>query len=423
MNNTSYESLLDGRSINISPVEHTFADGTVIYGFPSSSVDLFSIVLLYEAGAFYQDMPLQADAALQLFDKGTLLHSPQQVAEFIDYRGIIVNNKKKRYVGEVTSFMLRRYAMEFLPLLHEMLTQPLFVAQEFSLYKARMRQSIMLQEERTAMQAQQMREQALYGATHPFARFATLDDVERLSLDAVKSFFAKYYTCQRPTVILSGSYGEEEVAMCHDLFGGSPVVSELTRCMVAPMPREGRLFHKSMASSQTSIDIARLLPLDVEGDDYLRFVVLNTLLGGYFGSRLMRNIREEKGFTYGINSSVSVLRGDVSFDITLDCGNAVVREALDEIYVEIARLANERVPEEELDVVRRYIEGSFLRSIDGVFELSNRFMTSVEEGLNIGMERLMEIVSSVTPDDIQRLAQRMLSKEELYEICVGEGVK
>ena len=120
---------------------------------------------------------------------------------------------------------------------------------------------------------------------------------------------------------------------------------------------------------------------------------------------------------------MSVLRGDVSFDITLDCGNAVVREALDEIYVEIARLANERVPEEELDVVRRYIEGSFLRSIDGVFELSNRFMTSVEEGLNIGMERLMEIVSSVTPDDIQRLAQRMLSKEELYEICVGEGVK
>jgi predicted Zn-dependent peptidase len=150
-------------------------------------------------------------------------------------------------------------------------------------------------------------------------------------------------------------------------------------------------------------------------------LVLNTLLGGYFGSRLMKNIREDKGYTYGIGSAMVSMRDGGYFFVASEVGADVCNAALGEIYKEIALLRTEPVSEEELQMVKNYMLGSFLKSIDGAFNLADRW-----KGLmfyNLGYDyyyRFIETIKSITPHQIMELAQKHFTEDSFYELVVGK---
>ena len=155
-------------------------------------------------------------------------------------------------------------------------------------------------------------------------------------------------------------------------------------------------------------------------EDYFDFTILNTILGGYFGSRLMSNIREDKGFTYGIGSGLATDINDGYFFITTEVGANVVNDALKEIYFEVERLRNELVPEEELNLVKNYLFGSFERSIDGVFPLSERHKTLHLNNLKSGHYlNYIARLKSITAEDIRLCAQKHLEKSSFSEVVVG----
>jgi predicted Zn-dependent peptidase len=155
--------------------------------------------------------------------------------------------------------------------------------------------------------------------------------------------------------------------------------------------------------------------------DYAGMQVLNTILGGYFGSRLMKNIREEKGYTYGIGSAVvSMIHGGYFF-IASEVGAEVCSSALEEVYKEMDILRMEPIPEEELQMVKNYMLGSFLKSIDGAFNLVDRW-----KGImfyNLGYEyydRFINTVSTISPPELMMLAQKYLTRESMNELVVGK---
>ncbi|MBR1792357.1 MAG: insulinase family protein [Bacteroidales bacterium] len=409
---------------NLSPVTYDFPHGGVIYGYPSSALDIVRVSLSFEAGSFYQPQMLVADAASKLFSEGTRRCTPQEVAEFLDYRGIMLEKSKDTYTNDISVYMLRKYAHEMLPMLHEMLTQPRFAKQEFEVYLSQQRQRIQMQMQRTNSLAYRYFHQALYGEEHPLARYATVEDVDRLSLNTVEDFFYKYFSPNQAHIILSGGFNADMVEQCHALFGGTPMgIGDLTQCTVPPSPSSQRRHHVSIPSAQTTIRIGRLLPLSWNSPDYAPFMVLNTLLGGYFGSRLMCNIREDKGYTYGVYSATALGRDDVKFFLTMDVGNDVVHAAVQEAYNEMDRLCQERVSEEELSMVCRYMEGDFIRTVDGVFERGERFLQMATAGISEQFtDDYFNALRTVTPDDILRLAQQYLTPDAMFEICVGAGV-
>ena len=155
-----------------------------------------------------------------------------------------------------------------------------------------------------------------------------------------------------------------------------------------------------------------------DSTDYARFLVLNTVLGGYFGSRLMSNIREDKGYTYGIYSTTQIHRGSIVFYITADVAAEASQAAVGEVFYEIERLQQELIPEEEMERVRNYMMGDFIRSIDGVFELSERYRqmstTHVTEQFTTN---LLDAIAHVTPAQLQTLAQSSLT--DLVTVVVG----
>jgi predicted Zn-dependent peptidase len=154
--------------------------------------------------------------------------------------------------------------------------------------------------------------------------------------------------------------------------------------------------------------------------DYHGLKILNTILGGYFGSRLMKNIREDKGFTYGINSSVSSLDLSGYKVISTEVGQKNLQRTIDEIYNEISLLQSVPVEKDELDIVRNYMSGEMVRMFDGPFALAESFKSVWEFGLdNSYYHSFAEKIKTIDPDEITELAQTYYNIDELYQVTAG----
>jgi predicted Zn-dependent peptidase len=148
-------------------------------------------------------------------------------------------------------------------------------------------------------------------------------------------------------------------------------------------------------------------------------VVLNTLFGGYFGSRLMSNIREDKGFTYGIYSSIVPDVNGGSMTIHTETGTHVVEPAIKEIYHEMQVLCNEPATEEELLLVKNYLLGGLLGDLDGPFSILQRWRTIILNGFDENyFNNNVRIYKTITPAEVQALAQKYYKPGEFYEIAV-----
>ncbi len=155
--------------------------------------------------------------------------------------------------------------------------------------------------------------------------------------------------------------------------------------------------------------------------DYLGLNVLNTLLGGYFGSRLMSNIREDKGYTYGIGSVLYSYKDIGLFYISAEIKQENCQDAINEIYSEIEILKTKKVSEEELHKVKNFMKGSMLRSLDGSLELSENFRAILKYGLDYDyFHKYLRVVSEIDSDEILRLAQTYFNVNQMVEIRAGD---
>lgn len=408
--------------MNTTPETYQLSNGNTLYCFPSDALDLLKLDFTFESGSAYQPKKFCSNAANRLFTEATSKHSVKEISEFFDYRGIAIEQNADTFTGSLSVYTLRRYAEELFPLLAEIIQQPIFPQQEFEVYCNKRRQQLLSNFQKTSFWARNIFYEALYGKNHPLGKFAMVEDLDKLTLEDVRKFYAERYQLQNAHMVIGGNF-DENLLKCYDRYFGSLPRTEQPYRMVPPeaVPQADRSYRKTLPNSvQSTVRIGRLLPFKWDDIDYSRFMVLSTILGGYFGSRLMSNVREDKGYTYGIYSQTQVYRGSIAFYISSEVGNNVVEPALKEIYHEIDRLQNELVGEEELNVVRHYMEGDFIRSIDGIFECSERYRqmvaTDVDERFT---ERYFEALRTVTPEQLRDLAQQVLAKEQLVEVVVG----
>jgi predicted Zn-dependent peptidase len=158
--------------------------------------------------------------------------------------------------------------------------------------------------------------------------------------------------------------------------------------------------------------------------DFTEMMVVNTILGGYFGSRLMNNIREDKGYTYGIGSAIASFNHSGYFFITSEVGADVTQNTLDEVNKEINILRDELVGQEELQLVRNYMIGSFMRSIDGPFALSDKYRILLDYNMNFDYyKNFIETVKTIEAERIMELAQIHFDPKSMYTIVAGKKNK
>ena len=154
--------------------------------------------------------------------------------------------------------------------------------------------------------------------------------------------------------------------------------------------------------------------------DFFRFRFLTVLLGGYFGSRLMSNIREENGYTYHISAEIDAYGKRNAFMISSETANEYVELCIKEIYAEIEKLVSEPIPEDEVEHVRNYILGEMCREVEGLTPRSEIFVNSWLSGDSFAsVNAYLDTVRSVTAGELQEVARKYLRKDSMIEIVAG----
>lgn len=407
----------------LTPKVHALSNGNVVYGYPSETIDLVKLDFSFEAGSMYQPKLLCAAAASQLIGEGTKKHSALDIAEFMDFRGIVFDKSPDYATSVVTFYTLRKYFDELLPWIDEIINEPEFLQSEFEVWKNKRQQQLMANMQNTAYVARNIFCEALYGKNHPMGVYAVPEDFDKLTLDDVKKFYKEHYCMEHANLEISGNYDEQMLKTYDKYFGskgeGGVKLGDMSR-LRADYHGGQRLKQAIEGSVQSTLRIGRLLPMRWDSLEYAQFLVLTTVLGGYMGSRLMSNVREDKGYTYGIYAQTKLQRESIEFVIRTDVGGEYTQAALNEIYKELQRLIDEPIPEEELNMVREVMRGDFLRSIDGIFERSERFRQMTDSCITEKFtENYFEAVKHVTAKELQELAAKVLRKDELTEVIVG----
>ncbi|MCY7291959.1 MAG: insulinase family protein, partial [Ferruginibacter sp.] len=169
---------------------------------------------------------------------------------------------------------------------------------------------------------------------------------------------------------------------------------------------------------QGAIRIARPF-LNRHHPDFMKVSVLNTVFGGFFGSRLMSNIREDKGYTYGIHSYVQNHIHNSAWMISTEAGKDVCEATIEEIYKEMKLLREDLVDEEELMLVRNYLIGTILGDLDGPFQIMGRWKNLILNNLDGDyFYRSIETIKTISAEDLRDLAKKYLNPEDFYELVV-----
>lgn len=415
----------------LTPCNYTTECGKTLHLFRDSHLDMVKIDFSFQAGSALQHKKLQASATLNMLVEGTRHHTAREIAEMFDSHGVIVEKNVDAVTACLSVYMLERHVETVLPLLFEILVEPSFPDAEFAIYMAKRRQQLQTSFQKTSYISRNMFYSSLYGSSHPVGVYATVDDADLLEVEDIRNFFSSHYDLAGADIILSGNVTDRVLKVVDRCLDDAGVKGNLSGTVFAnmvlpePQPEKATGFLHAVIPNavQNTLRVGRILPIGWDSMDYSRFMLLSTVLGGYFGSRLMSNIREDKGYTYGVNAFNHVFRGSISFYITTDVAADKSEAAMAEIISEIERLRHEPVPEEELQLVRQCMLGDFMRSIDGIFERSERYRNLVSSGLSeLFTDNLMAVVGDVSlssAEQLQKLAYDILDPSQLLQISVG----
>lgn len=397
-------------------------NGIPVHTIDAGFQDLVRIEFTLSNRVFDPQQALLPASANRLITEGTSERSALQIAEAIDSVGAFLETEETADTNSVVLYTLNKHLPFTLPIVKEVLTDASYPESEVSLYITRQKQRLAIDDEKVNAVARRRFNQILFGDDNPYGHFVVAADYDRLNQGALADYHSKSYIPSNLTVMIAGKVVPDLYDLLNLHFGSDAGrsdnrMAESLGSMASSSQRE-HFFNKDGAL-QSALRVGRRI-VGRSHEDYPGLTVLNTILGGYFGSRLMSNIREDKGYTYGIGSAVVPLQRDGYFFISTEVGAEVTKPALEEIYKEIEILHHELVEVEELSMVRNYLKGTFLKGIDGPFALMDRFKSIWLNGLDYSYyERYLSTLNQIGPTEIRELARKYLKKEDLFELVVG----
>lgn len=394
-----------------------------VYTINAGTQDLIKIEFLFAAGMYQQIMPLQATTVNTMLEEGTSKLNAAQIADKVDYYGAFLEVGVSQDSASVVLYTLNKHLAATLPVVEQVIKDAVFPQPELDTHLRNKKQKFLVNNQKVAVLARKQFTELLFGAKHPYGINVQEQDFETINRQHLLSFYQSHYRSNNCKVIVSGKVNDNVINLLNTHFGGNdwnalqPIQQKTITTTSSTQKQHLSLKEDAL---QSAIRIGRLL-FNKTHADYHSFQVLNTLLGGYFGSRLMSNIREDKGYTYGIGSGLASLQHSGYFFISTEVGVDVCQKALDEIYFEIKRLREELVPEEELELVKNYMLGTFLRSVDGPFALAERFKGIMEYNLQYDyFDRYLATIKDISASHIRELANQYLTTDSLLELVVGK---
>ena len=380
---------------------------------------MIRLSLVFDAGTRWQTRPFVASATLYMLAEGTLKFTSAEISEKMDYYGANYEVNIDRDYSMVSLFCLSRFLPEVLELLGQIVAHPVFPERELELYKAKRRQQLVIEREKVSVRARELFGEALFGANHPYGVVSSIEKYDELTTEHLRRFHGEYYGAGNCFAVTSGHVADKDKEAILRFLGMLPDVTALPGKGV-PAPVSAPSVHEERKGAvQTAIRIGKML-FARNHPDYIGMQVVAALLGGYFGSRLVSNLREDKGYTYGIFSAMVNLRYAGYLAIATEVGSQFTADSVKEIFSEIRRLREETVGEDELNLVKSNITGEFMRILDGPFGIADVTIENIQCGYDNGHIRaFLDEVKKITPGRIRSLAEKYLAEESFVTVTVG----
>ena len=410
----------------IKPRQLTFANGLQLFIFDAGDQDLVRIEWI--AGNVFEreDRALLNTCVSDMLLEGTAAHTSAQLAERVDFHGAFLVPSFGYDQSSLTLFSLNKHLPALLPLVHEILTDSVFPDGELATYTRNNSQKLQVSLKKNSFVARRQFNSALFGQSR-YGYSPDVADYNSINRDELLVLFKQKYQPNNCTLVVSGRGTDEVIGLLEQLFGNQWPSSgdrkeDEAHPHFTPVSATDPIVVTRADAVQSAIRLGGP-SIQRQHRDFPGLQVVNTILGGYFGSRLMANIREDKGYTYGIGSGLASLKHGAFFTIASEVGVEVTEATLAEIQKEIQRLRDEPVPEAELALVRNYMMGTLLGSLENVFSHADKFKNVYFSGLGLDYyDYYTDVVNTITQEEVQRLANTYLDYDKMVKVVVGRLV-
>lgn len=425
LNRSNQPRILESEQLAVQrPERAKLPNGIPLSVLNAGDNEVTRVDLLMAGGRWQQRQPLQALFTNRMLREGTRRYNAVEIAEKLDYYGAWLELSSASEHTYATLYSLNKYLPQTLDILESVIKEPVFPEKELGVIVDNNIQQFLVNSSKVDFLAHRGLVKVLYGEEHPGGRLVKAEDYRRITPSVLREFYDRYYHSNNCSIYLSGKVTDNCIRRIESLFGCEPFgtdfrTPEKKKYHPASTP-EKRIFIERPDALQSAVRMG-MLSLDCNHPDYLKVRVLVTLFGGYFGSRLMSNIREDKGYTYGISASIMSYPGQGVLAIGAETANEFVAPLIREVYHEINRLQNELVSDEELSMVKNYMLGDMCRSYESAFSLADAWIFVQVSGLqDTYFAEALDAVKEVTPQEIRELAGRYLCKENLKEVVCGK---
>lgn len=400
----------------------TLSNGLPVYLLPHGTVDVVEAQLVFRAGKGFQPQPGVARYTARNLSEGTARRSSLEIAQLLDGYGAWLSNEVDESSIALKLATTTRNLPHTLPLLREILTEPSFPEDEFVKMKQRSAQRLATDARKTSWLAKRLFGRLMYGDAHPYGVTFGMEHLETLELEMLREYHRRYLHAGNAFLTVTGRYDEQPLLRLLEAEFGQldrpAAPGGESAAAQAPARQTGRHWapHEGM---QASLRLGHA-GMPRQHPDYYAMTVVNTILGGYFGSRLMKNIREEKGYTYGIYSAWMSMHHDGYFMVQTDVGTAYIEPAIAEVRREMQHLIEAGVGTEELQLVKNYLIGRSVGQRETAFQMSDVLRYSLAYGLPFEeLDRRFDVIREIQPAEVQRLAQEWLRPDGLLEVVAG----
>lgn len=409
------------RNIELPEVEeHLLSNGLPCYHINRGTQDIVRIEFVCWGGRPFEQHPLVARTTAELMKEGSKNRSGSTIAEHFDYYGAGLSVPFQMDTGNLAMFGLSRQLPHVLPVFVELLCEPTFSQADLSAYQRRKQQALREDLGKAEVVAYRQITECFFGDQHPYGYNSSVEAFGALQTDWLQQHHQACFHAGNAFVLISGKFDDSTANYIHQQLSQIPVRKPAQApSLQAEGNAPGTLRMTHPEGGQAAIRMGRRL-FNRSHPDANGLYVLTQLLGGYFGSRLMENIREDKGYTYNISAAYDTLRFDGTFQIDTEVSTEYVDATLTEVQLELRRLREELVSEDELEMVRNYLMGSFLTMVDGPFNWAETIRTLKAENLAVDqLKALIATVQQIQPAELQRLAQQYLREEDLWTVIVA----
>ena len=401
--------------------KYVLDNGVEVYAVNAGTQEVLSLELVFSAGNWFEQQNNIAAATNYLIKNGTKSKTAFQLNEHFDYYGSHLSRGCYNETANIVLHCIDRHFATHLPVIAEMITDAIYPQHELDIYKQNMQQRLTVNLKKCDFVAGRLIDEYVFGKDHPYGVYSNKEDYDALQQEQLQDYYKKYYTEGKCVIFAAGLLPANFQQELNKTIGQLPLNQKEIPTILHPLtPAAEKKYRIANDPNgvQGAIRLAQPFP-NRHHPDFQPVQVLNTLFGGFFGSRLMSNIREDKGYTYGIHSYILNHISTTAWMISTEAGRDVSEATITEIYNEMKDLREELVDDEELQLVKNYLIGTILGDLDGPFHIIGRWKNLILNGLDEQyFYKSVNIIKNISAKELQELANKYLHPEKFYELVV-----